>query len=296
MNNGSGPRSIDFLSWEGGHWMCYHPETGELEDMGLVDKHVGCYPLTIDKQRKLLYGIGFNGYLYRFDIEKRQTTKLGRVTNWDVNRDIFCDGQGNVYGSFPTARVWKYDVENEQVVDLNILQPYDPSYWPIQMNNPMVDRTNDWRAVEWDPIGEVAYGITCGSGNILFRFDTKQKPQGKITPLAMMCDPKYWGTNKKNIPYSPLAFAVDSKCQKVYFVPSARNYTIKKYEETFGSEEIHHLIMYDIASNQRVDLGKMVTQDGLGVFGCEGATVAEDGTVYLVGQVEVEKKNMRHVT
>ena len=299
MNNGSGPRNIDFLSWEGGHWMKYRPETGELEDMGLVDKHVGCYPLTIDKERKLLFGVGFNGYLYRFDIEKRKTDKLARVANWDINRDIFCDDKGNVYGSFPPARVWKYDAQQEQVIDLDIRQPYDPTFWPTQMNNPMIDRSDDWRAVEWDPIENVAYGITSGSGNILFRFNPHEGSQGKITALTRLCDPKYWGTDSKNIPYAPLAFSVDSKNQKVYFVPSARNYDIGKYEETFGSEQIHHLVMYDIKADERKDLGEMVTPDGRRVFGCEGISAAEDedGTVYIVGQVEVtnEKNATRHI-
>lgn len=290
MNNGSGPRNIDFLSWEGGNWIQYRPKTGELVNMGLVDKHVGCYPLTIDRKRNLLFGIGFNGYLYRFDIKNKQTSKLARVSNWDINRDIFCDDQGNVYGSFPTARVWKYDAETERISDLNIRQPYDPTFYPTQLINPMIDRTMDWRSVEWDPAGKVAYGITCGSGNILFRFDPYQEPEGKIISLATMCDPKYWGTNEKNIPYAPLAFAVDSENQKIYFIPSARNYSISEYEETFGSEETHHLIMYDISTDKRIDLGEMVTEDGRRVFGCEGASVAKDGTLYIVGQVEVKNK------
>ena len=75
MNNGSGPTNIDFLSWEGGMWARYDPKTQELENLGQVDEHIGCYPITIDKKRKRLFGLGFNGYLYRFDIEKRKTKK-----------------------------------------------------------------------------------------------------------------------------------------------------------------------------------------------------------------------------
>ncbi len=290
MNNGSGPRNIDFLSWEGGYWTRYNPGTKEFKNMGLVDKHIGCYPLTIDKQRNLLFGVGFNGYLYRFDIAAGSTRKIARVTNWDVTRDIFCDDLGNVYGSFPTARVWKYEAESGRVIDLDIRQPYDPAYWPTQMINPMIDRSMDWRAVEWDPVNKVAYGVTCGSGNILFRFDPHKNSQGQFTSLAQICDPKYWNTDQKNIPYSPLAFTVDSKNQKVYFVPSARDYNIVAYQETFGTEEIHHLVMYDISSDQRYDLGQMITNDGRRVFGCEGATAAADGTIYIVGQVEVKNK------
>jgi hypothetical protein len=296
LNGGGGPRNIDPLSWEGGHWMRYRPETGVLENLGLIDKHIGIYALTIDKQRNLLYGVGFNGYFYRFDIKNQKTTKFARVSNWSVSRSIFCDDQGNVYGSFPVASIWKYDAQKERVMDLDIKQPYDPTIYPLQLINPMIDLSMDWRRVEWDPYNNVAYGITCGSGNILFRFDPHQGMQGKITALTRMCDPKYWGTDRKDIPYAPLAFAVDSKNQKVYFVPSARQYSVQTYEESLystteeGKEEFHHLIMYDIASDQRIDLGRMITKDGRRVFACEGATVAADGTVYIVGQVEVNDK------
>jgi hypothetical protein len=290
MNNGSGPRNIDFLSWPGGYWLRYEPGTGKLENLGLVDKQVGFYPLTIDRTRNFLFGVAFNGYLYRFDIENGKTTKLDRVANWDINRNIFCDDKGNVYGSFPPGRVWKYEAEHERVVDLNIRQPHDPTFWPQQMRNPMLDRTDDWRAVDWDPINNVAYGITCGSGNILFRFDPHRGPHGEFTALTRLCDPKYWGTNQKNIPFAPLAFTLDSQNQKIYFVPSARSYQVGEWAETFGTDQVHHLIMYDIASGKRVDLGKMVTEDGRRVFGCEGATTGPDGTVYIVGQVEVENE------
>jgi hypothetical protein len=287
MNNGSGPRTIDYTSWIGGHWMKYIPAKDILENMGLVDEGIGCYPLTIDLQRKYLFGVGFTGYFYRFDLEKHITKNFGRVANWDICRDIFCDDEGNVYGSFPVGRVWKYDARKEKVIDLSIHVPYDPTIFPSQLMNPMIDRTCDWRAVEWDPDQKVAYGVTCGSGSILFRFDPHQGKEGEITTLVKMCDGKFLESDRKDIPYSTLAFTLDSKNRKIYFVPSAREYTPNEYVETFGSGQPHHLIMYDIISNKRIDLGPMQTHDGRRIFGCEAATVGPDGTVYICGQVEV---------
>ncbi len=290
MNNGSGPRKIDYGSWRGGHWLKYDPKTKKLEDMGLVDKGIGCYPLTIDTKRGYLFGIGFTGYFYRFDIKKRITKNLGRVSNWDICRDIFTDDNGNVYMSFPTARVAKYDAEKEKVYSTSLRLPYDPTIFPTQLKNPMIDRTNIWRAVEWDPIDKVAYGVTGGSGSILFRFDPHAGGEGKITQLAKMCDTDFLKKNRKDIPYSTLAFAIDSKNKKIYFAPSARGFSIQKYEETFGSKKSHHLIMYDIKTGKRIDLGAMQTADGRRIFGCEAASVAPDGTLYLCGQAEVKDK------
>lgn len=291
LNNGSGPRTIDYLSWRGGRWLKYDPKTGRLENLGLVDEGVGIYPLTIDRSRDYLFGVGFTGYLYRFDIRNRVTKNLGRVSNWDVCRNIFCDDQGNVYGSFPTARVWKYEAATEKVRDLSIRMPFDPTCFPTQLRNPMIDRAYDWRAVQWDPVEKVAYGVTCGSGSILFRFDPQDGPEGTITPLAKMCDSRFLDSPRKDIPYSTLAFALDSRNKKVYFVPSARAYAIQGYVETFGSKEPHHLILYDIARGERIDCGALQTADGRRVFGCEGAAVAPDGTVYLCGQAEVSDKS-----
>ena len=105
-----------------------------------------------------------------------------------------------------------------------------------------------------------------------------------------MCDSKFLESDQKDIPYSTLAFAVDSRNKKVYFAPSARGFNLQKYAETFDNNEAHHLIMYDIKANKRVDLGVMQTADGRHVFGCEAASVAPDGTVYLCGQAEVKDK------
>ena len=290
MNNGAGPRNIDYTSWSGGHWMKYHPANGTLENLGLVDEGIGCYPLTIDIQRKYLFGVGFTGYFYRFDLEKGVTRNFGRVTNWDICRDIFCDNKGNVYGCFPVGRVWKYDAANEKVVDLSLQVPYDPTVYPTQLSNPMIDRSCDWRAVEWDPEEKVAYGITCGSGSILFRFDPHEGKEGSIIPLVKMCDSRFLETDRRDIPYSTLAFALDSKNRVVYFIPSARAYSTDTYAETFGSDQPHHLIMYSINTGKRIDLGAMKSRDGRRVFGCEAASVAPDGTVYICGQVELTDK------
>lgn len=294
LNNGSGPKSIDFSSWRGGHWIKYDPKKDEFTDLGLIDEGDGPYPLEIDSERKLLYGVGFKSYLYQHNIETGVTRNLGRVSGRDVCRSTFLDDKGNLYGSFPVSRVWKYDVEKDKVIDLSIRMPYDPTVFPASLNEPRIDRTQEWRAIKWDPVEKVAYGVTCGSGSLLFRYDPDDGPEGKFTELGPLCDKKYIG--RKDIPYSTLALALDSKNRKVYFAPSARRYSLAKYIETFGSPAPHTLVMYDLKTNKRVDLGVMKTKKGERVFGCEGASVGPDGTLYLCGQVEIkdDKKATRH--
>lgn len=287
INNGSGPRNIDFGSWQGGRWLKYDPRRNRLEDLGLVDRGVGVYALTIDAKRRRLFGLGFTGYLYRFDLDRRVTTNLGRVSNWDICRTIVGDDEGNVYGSFPTARVWKYDARTERVEDLPVRMPFDPMVFPTQLRNPMIDRSCDWRAVAWDPVERVIYGVTCGSRSILFRFDPRAPADRAMAALERLCDRVFLEGQRQDVPYSPLAFALDSRARRVYFVPSARSYSVGRYVETFGSDEPHHLIVYDLARKERIDYGELRAADGRRVFGCEAASVGPEGTLYLCGQAEV---------
>lgn len=288
MNNLSGPLNIDYLSWQGGHVIRYDPKTDTLEDLGLLDRMVGSYPLAIDKKRRQLFGIGYTGYLYRFDIEKRRSFNLGRITNWDICRDIVTDDEGNCYGMWGISRIWRYNPETDRAYDLPIQIPFDPTAWPTQLRNPMIDRAYIWRAVEWDPVDRAVYGITCGSGSILFKYEPHAGPTGKVTELAQMCDPRFLvPPDRPDIPYSTLAFAVDSKNRRVYFVPSSRTYAVSTYAETFGATSDHHLLMYDLKAGRVVNLGVLRTSDGRSVFGCEAASVAPDGTLYICGEAEV---------
>ncbi|MFC1562612.1 hypothetical protein ACFL4Z_01010 [candidate division KSB1 bacterium] len=289
MNNGSGPRNIDYTSYPGGRWMKFDPKADKMEDLGFVDECLGCYGFTIDKERKYLFGTAYTSYLYRFDIEERISTCLGRIDNWDICRQIVCDDEGNVYGAFPVARMWKYDAKKEKVYDLSVKIPFNPRIFPTQLRNPMLDRSTIWRGVVWDPVDNVFYGVTCGSGSILFKYDPHNGPEGKVTELGRLCDSKFLeSADRQDIPYSPLTLCLDSKNRKIYFIPSAREYTIERYVETLGSEEHHHLIMYDLKANKRVDLGPLQTVDGRWVHGCEAASCDPNGNVYICGQVRVK--------
>jgi len=287
MNNGAGPRNIDYTSWLGGHWIKYDPKQDKLEDLGLIDEGIGPYPLVIDKKRGYLFGTGFTGYFYRFDIKNKVTKVIGRVANWDLCRNVFCDDEGNVYGSFPVARVWKYDSKTEKIIDLPIHIPYDPTIYPTQLINPMIDRSTIWRAIRWDSEEKVAYGVTGGSGSILFKYDPHADNGEQFTELAQFCDTRFLDTGRKDLPFSTLAFDVDSKNKKIYYVPSPRDYVLDGYVETLEGEDPNHLLMYDIKTGKRIDLGVLKTEDGRSVLGCEGLTIAPDGTVYICGLVEV---------
>ena len=287
LNAAAGPHNIDYTSWQGGRWLRYNLQTETLTDLGLVAPGVGLYTINIDPQRQLLFGLGFTGYLYRFDIRKRVTTNLGRVSNWDICRDTVIDDLGNVYGCFPIGRIWKYDAQSKRVIDLSVRIPNDPTIYPVQVERPMIDRTGDWRAVQWDPAQRVIYGVTTGSGSILFKYDPFDGPEGRVTQLGRLCAPRYLNSDQRAIPFSTLALVLDSKNRKIYFVASARTFSRGRYYETLNAAGNFHLIRYDLRTDTREDLGILKSADGRRVFGCEAGTIGLDGTVYFTGLAEV---------
>jgi hypothetical protein len=51
-----------------------------------------------------------------------------------------------------------------------------------------------------------------------------------------------------------------------------------------------HLITYEIDSGKTEDLGAMLLEDGRRVLGTNAADTAADGTIYMVGAIEVREQ------
>lgn len=296
MCEDAGPVRIDPYSWQGPHWIRYDPKTDKLEDLGLINRLWGIYGLAIDRQRNYLFASAWNGHLYRLDIDRRVTRDLGRVDDWDVVRHIVADEEGNVYGCYPPkARIWKYDARTERIYDLSVSVPYDPTIFPRKMTNPMLERKVIWRVVEWDPVDKVIYGVN-GGNSTLFRYDPKDGPEGKVTTLEKLCSEYFYHSDRKDVPYSTLAFTI-GKDRKIYYAPvgMAFDFTIKVEAAAFAqdlgtlSKAPHsELVTYDLRTGKRRYLGILKTTDGRSVFGCGAAACGLDGTIYLCGAVETK--------
>jgi len=295
MCEDAGPPSIDPYSWEGPHWLRYNPKTDELEDLGLINRLWGIYGMAIDKQRNYLFATAWNGHFYQYDIDRGITKDLGRVDNWDVVRSIVADDEGNVYGCYPKARIWKYDARTERIHDLSVAIPYDPSVFPRRMSNPMLDRKAIWRVAVWDSVEKVIYAID-GANSILFRYDPKKGPEGEVTVLDKLCSEYFYHSDRKDIPYSTLALTI-GKNRKIYYAPVglAFDFTIKVEAANLaqnlgGIKSAPHteLVSYDLLTNKREYLGILKTIDGRNVFGCGAATCGLDGTIYFCGAVETK--------
>lgn len=298
LDEDNGPPVIDAASYPGPHWYRIEMRTGKVEQLGLINSFWGLLGQALDAKRRLIFGLAENGHLYKYFIDEDRTLDLGRVDDWDICRTIFMDDLGNVYGSYPPGRIWKYDAAQERVFDLDWLR------LPIlnqsrSMANPMLDRKAQWRIIEWDPVDKAAYGIVGGS-NLLFRYDVHDGPEGKITPLAQMCAPQFRGGDPMNIPYATLAMTLSQKERKVYYVADisgdfdygAVQLSIRdqsKLGKSFSERAIpplSYMIGYDLRTGKREDIGLLRAADGRYAYGMEGAKTDADGKIWFVGAFE----------
>ena len=306
LNEDTGPECIDPSSYLGAFWYRYCPKSDKVEVLGRISRHYGLLGMVMEPKYMRLYGLAEDGHLYMHDIAGKFTRDLGKVDDWDICRTIFADDEGNVYGSFPVAQIWKYDVKRDEVVDLPTIRlECDNRVPPRTMSKPMIDRKVIWRVIEWDPVEKVAYGII-GGNSMLFRYDVHAGPEGKIDYLAPLTAPQYWNeTNVRQIPFATLAFTIAND-RRIYFAPTASgsfDYVGNSWdvhdEEEFQAKlagghypPVSYLVRYDLGKRRRESLGLMVTQDGRLCFGLGGAcTGQKDGRIYFVGAIEERDKS-----
>lgn len=304
LNEDTGPECIDPSSYLGAFWYRYCPKSDKVEVLGKISRHFGLLGMVMDPLYMRLYGLAEDGHLYMHDINGKYTRDLGKVDDWDICRTIFADDEGNVYGSFPVAQIWKYSPKTDEVVDLpNIRLDYDKYILPRTMSKPMIDRKVIWRVIEWDPAEKVAYGII-GGNSMLFRYDVHKGEEGEIEYLKPLTAPQYWNEqNKRLVPFATLTLTIAK--DKVWFAPTASgcfDYVsnswdvkdeLKLTNRLAGGyyPPVSYLISYDKKTGERESKGLMVTEDGSLCYGLGAAcTGQKDGKIYFVGAVEEKVK------
>ncbi|MBM3744600.1 MAG: hypothetical protein FJW34_02240 [Acidobacteria bacterium] len=280
LSEDNGPPAIDAASYKGPRWYRIEMKTGKVEQLSLINSFWGLLGQTMDVKRRVIYGLAENGHLYKYYIDKDWTEDLGRVDEWDVCRTIFTDDLGNVYGSYPPGRIWKYDPRQDRIFDFEHIR------LPLinqsrSMANPMLDRKAQWRIIEWDPVDRAAYGIIGGS-NLLFKYDPHRGPEGAVTPLVSMAAPGVRNGDPMNLPYATLAMAISQKERKVYYLTvMAGDFDYGAVtKDVMGSS---FLVTYDLRSGRREDLGVLRTTDGRTASGMGGAKVDQNGRLWFVG-------------
>jgi len=262
--------------YPGAHWMAFDPKTGRVEDFGLGARNEGINTGAYDPLFNRIYGLTHpRGHFVYFDVATRRSIDKGRVNNFEsICRTLGIDDEGNVYGSFGQGEVFRYNPRTDDIEELPVRLPIRAK--GISLGRDYLKSETAWRTVVWDRQTRQFYGVE-ESATILFSFDPRTN---EVRRLGQLSIPSL--DESRDIPYATLSLAL-GRDRKLYYGAAGREFD---YSGSAGAAT-SHLITWDLDSGRREDLGEMLLADGRRVLGTNAAETGSDGTIYLVGAIEV---------
>jgi hypothetical protein len=262
--------------YPGAHWMAYDPKTNRTEDFGLGVPFEGVNTGAYDRRFNRIYGLTHpRGHFVYYDVATRKAADMGRVNNWEsICRTLGIDDEGNVYGTFGRGQVFRYSPRADALEDLPLRIPIREK--GISFGRDYNKSESGWRTVVWDNETRRFLGID-ESATLLFSFDPKA---GVVERMGQLAIPEL--ASGRETPYATLALAL-GRDRKLYYGAAGREFD---YSGSAG-DAASHLITYDLRTGKMDDLGEMRLADGRMVLGVNAADTGPDGTVYMVGAIEV---------
>ncbi|OLD61587.1 MAG: hypothetical protein AUI53_05130 [Acidobacteria bacterium 13_1_40CM_2_60_7] len=270
--------------YPGAHWMAYDPKTGRVEDFGLACPNEGINTGAYDPVWNRIYGLTHpRGHFVYYDVARRVAVDKGRINNFEsICRTIGIDDTGNAYGSFGEGQVFKYDPRTDRIIELPLRLPVRPK--GISLGRDYDKSETAWRVVVWDDETKKFYGVD-ESATILFSFDPRS---GEVRRLGQLCIPGF--EERRDVPYATLSLTLAGD-RKLYYAAAGREFDYSGSAEPATS----HLISYDLKTGKTEDRGEILLPDGRRVLGTNAATTGPDGTIYLVGAIEVRPEGGKPV-
>jgi hypothetical protein len=138
--------------------------------------------------------------------------------------------------------------------------------------------------VVWDRQTRQFFGVK-ESATILFSFNPRSNDVRRLGQLSI---PSF--DESREIPYATLSLALGHN-RKLYYGAAGREFD---YGGSAGAAT-SHLVTWDLNTGRREDLGEMLLADGRRVLGTNAADTGPDGTIYLVGAIEVRPESGKPV-
>jgi outer membrane protein assembly factor BamB len=262
--------------YPGAHWMAFDPKTGRVEDFGLGVRNEGVNTGAYDPLFNRIYGLTHpRGHFVYYDVGTRRSVDKGRINNFEsICRTLGIDDEGNVYGSFGQGQVFRYNPRSDDIQELPVRLPIRAK--GISLGRDYLKSETAWRTVVWDRQTRQFFGVE-ESATILFSFNPRTN---EVRRLGQLSIPSF--DESREIPYATLSLALGHD-RKLYYGAAGREFD---YGGSAGAAT-SHLVAWDLNTGQRKDLGEMLLADGSRVLGTNAADTGPDGTIYLVGAIEV---------
>jgi hypothetical protein len=266
--------------YPGAHWMAFDPKTGRVDDFGLGVPNQGVNTGAYDPLFNRIYGLTHpRAEFVYYDVATRKGVNKGRVNNWEsICRTIGIDDEGYVYGSFGLGQLFKYNPRTDEISELSVRVPIREK--GISLGRDYDKSETAWRTVVWDRETRQFYGID-ESATILFSFNPRAGKDGEIRRLGDLAIPSFEG--RRDVPYATLALTL-GRDRKLYYGASGREFD---FSGSAGAAAAH-LITWDLKTGKKEDLGEMHLDDGRRVLGANAADTGPDGTIYMIGAIEVK--------
>ena len=262
--------------YPGAHWMAFDPKTGRVEDFGLGVRNEGVNTGAYDPLFNRIYGLTHpRGHFVYYDVATRRSVDKGRINNFEsICRTLGIDDEGNVYGSFGQGQVFRYNPRTDEIEELPVRLPIRAK--GVSFGRDYLKSETAWRTVVWDRQTRQFFGVE-ESATTLFSFNPRSN---EVRRLGQLSIPSF--DESREIPYATLSLTLGHD-RKLYYGAAGREFD---YSGSAGAAT-SHLVTWDLNTGRREDLGEMLLADGSRVLGTNAADTGPDGTIYLVGAIEV---------
>jgi hypothetical protein len=291
----------EYKPYRGGHLLAFNMKTKSFEDLGIGPHSEGIITMNMDTKRGLIYGLSWpTGYLFRYDVAKKEMKDLGPVTGKGedgtgedfrvVCRSIAIDPDNgtlfftNAEGQIKCLKLGEDAVENIEGEDMR--KDYFGTY-EIFTSGSMA---YNWRQVFWYTPEKKIYGVHGNSG-YLFRFDPSV-PRLEVLERLTSVPSKLTGMNDQ-FSYGYLGFKLGPDGRTIYYLTGGPIYvdgkrvkgaTSTAKGEAKGLEDLH-LITYDIPTGKYLDHGAVFYPDGQRPLYVNSIAIGSDGTVYTLARI-----------
>ncbi len=294
--------------YPGGHFVSYDLKTGELKSLAKDPNGEGILAMTMDKQRKHLYGITWQrGYFLHYDINTGELKNIGPVSGMGeygvrgedyrvLCRSLLVDpNDGNVYYTTSDGDIFYYNpagdsgLQKFEGVDMRL--DYFGQYDPRDAGS----MGYNWRKILWYDKENIAYGVHGNSG-YLFTFDPKNRKIEIVDRITS--EPSRKSGMFDQFSYGYLGFSI--KDDVIYYLTGAPIYVDGK--RVAGLDKISmgapkgleylHLVTFNIPERRYKDLGPVFYDDGSFPTYVNSIAVGNNNDVYTVARFTHNEKEI----